>query len=181
MKKLSKLVLVLALAFFVGGCLFVEKRVYTIALDSPTAGTATVVYHDIRSNAIGNKEFAEDADNLFYDTYEHPDFIEFWKRQGVFVKERELWTEGEKLQGKLVLAFDDVSNVENMQYDGEFYYLTLGADDSVMATNGVVIPGEGYTRVLWEAGTDTLRFSIYEDRDTYSRSLAPEFRKRYGD
>jgi hypothetical protein len=163
---------VLLAALFLSGCLIVEKRSYEITMYDQKSGSAVVTFTNIRSDAIGNNEFTEDVSNLI-DTYSGPEFIKYWKQEGIHIKDRKLEVVEGQLNGMLEFEFDDITNVENIRFDDGFYYLTRAIEDSIQNTNGQLIESGEYQRILWDETMTTLKFVIYENPDVEYRDLAP--------
>ncbi|MDP3831160.1 MAG: hypothetical protein Q8Q47_07800, partial [Ignavibacteriaceae bacterium] len=109
MKKLFLSLLTISFVILINGCLVFNKVTYTIQPHAKKGGTATVVFHDIKSDAIGNKEFDEDKNILFDFMLESDDFVTDMKQEGKKIKSRELFVEENKLNAKVSFAFDEIS------------------------------------------------------------------------
>lgn len=142
------------------GCLIVHKVTYKITMNSAKKGTVTVSFSDIRSDAIGNKEFAEDRSNLFDYMLKSSDFAESMKMEGKIIRDRKLSVTDGKLNGQAVYDFNDIEKVEGFRLQDGLYYLTLQTEDSVLTTNGEVLRGDGYKRIMWGADAKKLEFEI---------------------
>ena len=159
------------------GCLIVYKISYHIEMKSPKKGTVTVSFADIRSDAIGNKEFEEDKNNLFEYLLKSGDFPESMKLEGKFIKERKLKNNNGKLDGKAVYDFNDIEKVEGFRFQDGFYYLTLQSEDSVLTTNGEVLRGDGYKRIMWSADAKVLEFEMLSGQvPQQTRDLSPFYK-----
>lgn len=170
MKYIFQICLAFVVATMLAGCIVVEKRSYVINLNNDNSGTATVTFQDIRSNAIGNKEFDQDVINLI-DTYQGEDFILYWKEDGITILNRELYVEDDILSGKVTFKFEDITNIEGIRFDNDFYYLSYLAQDSVSATNGQRIDSGEYKRILWDKGTKTLEFTYFDDMEYQTKDM----------
>lgn len=160
------------------GCIVVEKMQYSIKITDDTKGIATIKITDIKSNAIGNKEFEEDNEALLNYIYQSKDFITDMEQEGKEIVKRELVVEGDKLNGVAEYKFNDISKVEGIQYSDGLYYLTLELGDSVLATNGKVITSEEYKRIIWDSTFSTLEFTLYAAAPEQTfRSFIPELNK----
>ncbi len=154
------LIIVFASLFLLPGCLIVSKISYRISLKEDLSGSAVVTFFDIRSDAVGNKEFDEDKKNLFDYIYKSDDFIQSLKLEGKFVQKRDLKIETGKLIGSAVYEFNDVEKIEGIRKDGKYLYLTLQSDDEVLSTNGEIVGQNEFKRIIWTQGVKELSFDI---------------------
>ena len=168
---------VIMLLFNVSGCLIFHTVSYEIKLNPDKSGTTTVLINDIRSNAKTDENFEEDKNNLFSYMLKSKEFIESMKKNRKNIIKRELFLNGDTLMGKGVYKFDNIKGIEGIEYDGGFYFLTLGVDDSVVSTNGEVIRSKDFKRILWDSKINPLKFEMFSfsfDKDPY-RKLAPYY------
>ncbi len=176
MKKL--LLLVLLSLLFTPGCLVIYKISYSLDMKSEKKGTATVRFYDIRSDAIGNREFEEDKKNLFEYLYKSNEIIESLRSEGKYLLKRNLEVSNNKLNGLAVYDFDDIDKVEGIKYESGLYYLTLQTEDSVISTNGSLEQKQEYKRIIWSGNEKTLRFEILADKpERQTRDLVSHFKK----
>jgi hypothetical protein len=150
---------------------------YTINIDKDTTGTATVVVSDIRSDASAGSNLETDKKNLFEYVYKSSDFINQMKDEGKNITNRVLFLQGDALMGKTDFSFESIFNVEKIQYQDGFYYLTLTLDDSVLTTNGQIIYSKDHKRILWDKSFKVLKFEMLGfpfKKDEYTR-LSPFF------
>lgn len=160
------------------GCLVVENISYSIKLNENGGGQATLTFVDIQSDAIGNNEFDEDKDLLFNYILKSEDFLKSMNDEGKSISGRELIPQDGKLNGKVVYTFEDITRVEGMRKEGGFIYLTLQLEDSVAATNGEMVITSEYKRIIWEAGTKELTFTVLSaDPERVTRPLLPFYKK----
>lgn len=162
MKSLNSF-LIIIIMILSPGCLVIDKISYEINLTTEVGGTVTVQFSNIQSDAIGEREFEEDKKNLFEYILKSEDFVSSMELEGKFIKDRKLSIDENKLNGKIVYDFEDIRKVEGIQYDGEFYYLTLQVEDSIITTNGELIISDEYKRIMWDKGTRQLSFEVYSD------------------
>lgn len=173
----SLLVLLLTAFLFAPGCLVVSKISYSIQMKTKTTGTVKVKFHDVRSDAIGNKEFEDDKKNLFDYLLKSEDFASSMQSEGKTITSRRLELYENKLNGIAVYNFTDIEKIEGIRFRDGYYYLTLQAEDSVLYTNGEIISTEDYKRIIWTEGTKSLEFEIQSGQvlqDT--RDLAPVYK-----
>ena len=159
--------------FFVltlSGCIDFYKVSYTIKLETQDKGTATVHLYDLRSDAVKEKDFETDKQNIFQFALKSNDFIQSMKQEGKIIKSRELYVKGDTLDANVVYGFNSITSVENMQHDAGFFYLTLEPTDSVISTNGEIIKSKDRKRILWDKSIKILKFEILSNTftgDTY--------------
>jgi len=160
------------------GCLIVSKVSYHIAMKDSKQGTVTVSFYDIKSDAIGNKEFEEDKKHLFEHMLKSEEFIESMRFDGKFVKDRKLELKNGMLNGTAVYDFSDIEKVEGFRLQEGFYFLTLQSEDSVLTTNGQIVQTEAYKRIIWPSDTKVLEFEILSGLvPQQTRELAPFYQK----
>jgi hypothetical protein len=178
MKKFILSSILLSFIIMLNGCLVFHKVSYTIQPNAKKGGTATVVFHDIKSDAIGNNEFEDDKSTLFDFMLESGDFLSEMKDEGKIIKSRELFIEENKLNAKVSFTFDKISVVEGMQYQDGYYFLTIPIKDSVVSTNGIVIPSKEIKRIMWDKSIKELKFEMLSDAPSSGlRELAPYLKK----
>jgi len=146
-------------------------------MNSARKGTVTVSFSDIRSDAIGNKEFAEDRANLFDYMLKSTDFPASMKMEGKIIKDRKLTVTDGKLNGQAIYDFNDIEKVEGFRLQDGFCYLTLQTEDSVLTTNGEVLRGDGYKRIMWSGDAKKIEFEILSGQTAeQTRDLVPYYR-----
>jgi len=168
---------IMFLIFFAGGCIIFHKVSYEVKLNPDNSGTTTVLVTDIRSDAKTDNDFEEDKNNLFSYLLKSNEFVESMKKNRKNIIKRDLFLENDTLMGKAVYKFDNVKGIEGIAYEGGFYYLTLGLEDSVISTNGQIIQSKDYKRILWDSKINPLKFEMLSfsfDTNPY-RKLAPYY------
>ncbi|MDR3668768.1 MAG: hypothetical protein P4L35_18170 [Ignavibacteriaceae bacterium] len=178
MKKIFSLIIFFLLASVFNGCLIFHKMSYTINLSGDTTGTAQVIVSDIRSDASIGPNLDADKKNLFEYIYKSPDFLSQMKDEGKIITDRQLFLNGDTLMGKTDFSFGSIFNVEKIQYQDGFYYLTLSLDDSVLTTNGQIIYSKDHKRILWDKSFKVLKFEMlgFPFKKNEYTSLSPFFR-----
>ena len=173
-KNLIIVALFVSVTLLFTGCLVSEKISYSIKLQTPTSGIVTMQFYNIKSNANSDKEFDEDKDNLFSYILKSEKLKTQLEGQGKDVISRELYRDGNKLNGKAEYKFKDITKVEGIRFEDGFYYLTLALDDSVISTNGQIIKSKEYKRILWDKSFKELKFEMYSSgfNDNTFKSLA---------
>ncbi|MCH8326070.1 MAG: hypothetical protein IIB83_05875 [Bacteroidetes bacterium] len=178
-KPIYFFILVLTSTLF-HGCLVSERINYTIDLKTATTGKVTVNFLNIKSNAIGKREFEQDKKHLFKFTLKSKSFITQLKAEGKFVKYRSLSVKNNQLNGKVIYDFKDVKKVEGIRFEDGFYYLTMALDDSLISTNGKLIISKDYKRILWDKNYKQLKFEMYSNGfdDNVYKELAQYYKKK---
>lgn len=160
------------------GCLVVEKIDFSIELKTDGSGTAVLEFSDIRSDAIGNNEFDEDKNLLFDYIIKSEDFLKSMKDEGKTIASREIFAEEDKLNGRIVYTFSDLSKVEGLRKEGGFIYLTMQLEDSIITTNGDIVTTAEYKRIIWEDTAKNLQFSVLSaEPERVTRPLLPYYKK----
>jgi hypothetical protein len=167
------------LGFSLSGCIDFYKVSYEINLETPDKGTATVHIYDLRSDSIKEKDFETDRNNIFEFALKSDDFLKSMKQEGKIIKSRELYVVGDTLDANVVYKFNSITDVENMQHDAGFFYLTLEPRDSVISTNGQIIASKDRKRILWDKSTKNLKFEILSNtfEDKSYKMLGPYYKQ----
>lgn len=165
-----------ALSF--SGCLVYQKVSYEIAVDGKKSGEAKVTFYDLKSDALGNKEFNEDKETLFNKLFKSDEFILAQKEEGKDITNRRLFIENKKLNGEVSFKFSDVGVVEGrLQLQDGYYFLTVEESDSIISTNGTVVPINKFKRIIWEKDVKVLKFEMLTDVNLDDlRELAPFYK-----
>jgi hypothetical protein len=174
MKKLLFIIIVLFFTSGYYGCLIFHSISYTINIIKDTTGTGTVLVRDIRSDAKGS-DLETDKKNLFEYVCKSSDFISQMKDEGKNITNRELFVNGDTLNGKAEFNFNSIYHIEKIKYEDGFYFLTLTLDDSILSTNGQIIYSNDHKRILWDKSFKVLKFEMLGfslDKDVYTR-LSP--------
>jgi hypothetical protein len=168
--------IILFLTFLIGfsGCLIYTNVSYEIEPKGKYNGIAKINFYDIKSDAVGNKEFEEDKNALFNFMWKSDEFLSQMKLEGKDITSRKLYLDGKKLNAEVIFNFDDIKSVEGILYQEGFYYLTLDLADSVLSTNGTLIYSDNYKRILWADTLKNLKFDMKTNVQIKKlRELAP--------
>ncbi len=177
LKKAILSTAVILLIFSVGGCIIFHKVSYEIKLNPDNSGTTNILVTDIRSDAKTDQDFEEDKNNLFNYMLKSDDFIASMKKSRKDIVKRDLFMQNDTLMGNAVYKFDNIKGIEGIAYEGGFYFLTLGLEDSVVSTNGEIIKSKDYKRILWDSKINPLKFEMFSfsfDKNPY-RKLSPYY------
>lgn len=179
MKKIIYFIIVISSITIFNGCLVSERISYTVNLETPTSGNVIVNLYNIKSNAIGTREFDEDKKNLFEFALKDTNLVIQLASEGKFVTHRSLNVSNDQLNAQVLYNFKDIKKVEGMRFEDGFYYLTMALDDSLIATNGKLIISKDYKRILWDKDFKQLKFEMYSsgfNNNTY-KGLASFYKK----
>jgi len=160
MKKLF-IILTISSSLFLQGCLLFNSMEYEITPDEKGGGKAIVTIEDIRSDALNREELNTDKENLFDYLYKSDEIIKLMKEKGKNIIYRRLFIDKGKLNGKVIFTFDSIKTVEGIIYDKPFYYLTLTPKDSIISTNGEIMIGDNYKRIVWDNSIKVLKFKMF--------------------
>jgi len=176
--KLKSLFILGFLTLSFSGCLVYQKVSYEIAVDGKKSGEAKVTFYDLKSDALGNKEFNEDKETLFNKLFKSDEFILAQKEEGKDITDRRLYIEDKKLNGEVTFKFSDVGVVEGrLQFQDGYYFLTVDEGDSIISTNGTVVPINKFKRIIWERNEKMLKFEMLTDVNLDDlRELAPFYK-----
>ena len=175
MKRVLSVLIIFLLLVSIQGCLSFNTISYDIVLNEDGTGSATALIKDIKSLSKTDSEFDEDKQYLFVYIYKSSDFIKELKHEGKNIKSRELFADGNKLNGRAEFTFTDISDVEGIQTDEGFYYSVFSLGDSIVSTNGTIIIADDHKKILWDKSFKNLKFEIFSEDtedDTY-RALLP--------
>ena len=176
MKVRSFFILSIAALSF-SGCLVYQKVSYEITVEGKKSGEAKVTFYDLKSDALGNKEFNEDKDNLFSKLLKSEEFVFSQKSEGKEVTARRLFIADKKLIGEVSFKFQDVNVVEGIQFQDGYYFLTVQEGDSVISTNGTIMPAKNFKRIIWGENEKILKFEMLTDVNLDDlRELAPFYK-----
>jgi len=163
MRKLVSFFVLLLLIVHFSGCLVYKKVSYEINLNAKNSGEAVITLYDIKSDAVGNKEFEEDKSALFNHMLKSEQFLEDMKYEGKDITSRRLFLEKKSLNGEVKFKFTDISRIEGILHQDGFYFLTVDLKDSILSTNGEIIVSPEHKRILWKDTEEILKFEMMTD------------------
>ncbi len=177
MKKLF--VLFAISTFLFNGCIVFKSVSYEITIIDDIRGSSFVTIEDISTDAQSEEELNNDKEIVFNYAAESNDFIKDLEIEGKKVISRKLYLEGDKLNGMISYEFDDITEVESIQFDDPYYFLTLSPEDSIISTNGQTFEYDEYKRIVWDKSLKTLKFKMFSEETKRNgvKSLAPYFKK----
>jgi hypothetical protein len=177
MKKLF--FLFAALALVLDGCIVFKSVSYEITLTDELKGSAFITIEDISSDALNENELNEDKDIVFNYAAQSNDFIKDMEAEGKKIISRNLYLQNDKLNAIISYEFDDITEIESIQFDDPYYFLTISPEDSIISTNGQIFVTEEYKRIVWDKSFKTLKFKMFSTNTDENgiKSLAPYFKK----
>lgn len=172
-------ILFLFLAFAVNGCIVFKSVSYEITLSDEVKGSSFVTIEDISSDSVTEEDFETDKQIVFDYAYQSSEFLTDMESEGKKVISRNLFVQENKLNAIISYEFDDITEVEQIQFDDPYYYLTLSPEDSLISTNGQIFNYDEYKRIVWDKSIKTLKFKIFNsDTDNPQvKSLSPYLKK----
>jgi hypothetical protein len=178
MKKLFYLFFITIITQFTG-CIVFNSVSYEVNINEDGTGAALVTIEDINSDATTKESLDADVKSILEYGLKSQEFIDEQKADGKNITSRNLLVEKGKLNAIVRYEFTDMSQVEGMQFDDPYYYLTVAAEDSIVSSNGQITKTAEYQRIVWDKSITTLKFKMYSD-DTNNdglKSLAPYYLK----
>ncbi|MBK7631393.1 MAG: hypothetical protein IPJ23_11955 [Ignavibacteriales bacterium] len=178
MKQIFYLFLVIILTHFTG-CIVFHTVSYEVYVNDDGTGTALVTIEDINSDADSKESLDEDVKSILEYGLKSQEFVDEQKADGKTITSRNLLIEKEKLNALIRYEFSDLSEVEGMQFDDPYYYLTVPTDDIIVSTNGQITKTKDYQRIVWDKSIKALKFKMYSDDTSKDglKSLAPYYLK----
>ena len=168
--KIANNILILMLITQLSGCIVFNTVSYEVTNNEDGSGTALVTIEDINSDATTKEDLDEDVKSILEYGLKSQEFVNEQKTEGKNITTRNLVVERGKLNAITRYEFFDISNVEGMQFDDPYYYLTVPPEDSIISTNGQVTKTAEYQRIVWDKSITTLKFKMYSD-DTSQEGL----------
>lgn len=140
MKRYSLLVLLFSAIVVLSGCLTSQYKEYKFEFKDKTSGTLTITYVNIFSQIYED----EDADSVLNEDFAElaMDYLSGSKIENDFpdakVVSKRLYEENYKLNGEIVLEFNNIEDVNLYQYDKKspyVFYIPTG-DETYFDSNG---------------------------------------------
>jgi hypothetical protein len=159
------------------GCLIYQTVAYTVNLNPDgKSGTIVIEYRNIESSATEPQK--QDAD--------FSELLQYWRGDkylldrmddGVYVKKRNLTLEGGILVWREKGIFSNVEKVnEGFSYE-DSTRVTIGKDETVLATNGTAIVTKDSTQIVWPPHTRSFNVKLQQRDFSPTSHFAEQFRK----
>lgn len=147
--KSSSLLLFPFLALLGLGCLASETTEYTITMnDDGKSGTIISIMCNVQSDESEEAKQAKDFDEAIH-SWKGDDYLLERVHDGLYVKERSLAVEESVLVWKEKAIFADLGDVFKREFQNDTLKFVIKKDQSIVATNGIVVPGKDSTVVYW--------------------------------
>ena len=161
------------------GCIIFNTVSYEVNINKDGTGTALVTIEDINSDAATKEDLDEDVKSILKYGLKSEEFVNEQKEEGINIVSRNLFVERDKLNAVVRYEFADISNVEGIQFDDPYYYLTIAPEDSIVSTNGQITKTAQYQRIVWDKSMKTIKFKMYSDDTSREglKSLTPFYLK----
>ncbi len=147
--KSASLLFSLSLAFAGLGCLASETTEYKITMNEDgKSGTIISIMRNIQSNESEEAKQGKDFDEAIR-SWKGDDYLLGRVHDGLYVKDRNLAIEDSVLVWKEKAIFADLSDVFKHEFHNDTLRFIIKKDQSIVATNGIVVPGKDSTIVYW--------------------------------
>ncbi|HTY09589.1 MAG TPA: hypothetical protein VMF88_00830 [Bacteroidota bacterium] len=143
----------LLLAFAGLGCLASEITEYKITMnDDGKSGTIVSTMRNVQSDESDQTKQSKDFDEAIR-SWKGDDYLLERMHDGLYVKERSLAIEDSVLVWTEKAIFANLDDVFKHEFHNDTLRFVIKGDQSLVATNGVVIPGKDSTVVYWNTLT----------------------------
>ena len=171
--------LLLSTPLILAGCLMSEEDEYNVKLNPDgKSGSITVIKYNVQSDQTEKAKQKDDFDELVKD-WKSDSYLLDKTKEGVYVKNRELWTKNGKLIWKEVSIFSDFSRLFRNELVNDTLRLTFEKEQTIVATNGVVERTADKTTVTWPPKTTEYKLRIRQNNFAAKTDFATEFRKLF--
>ncbi len=169
LKKIIFLIAIITITQLTG-CIIFNTVSYEVSMNDDGTGTATVFIEDINTDATTPEAIEEEVNSILLHGLKKQQFIDDMKAEGKYIISRTVEVKDDKLNATVKYKFDDVGEVENMQYEEPYYFLTILPTDSIISTNGQINKTKDYQRIIWDKSIKVLKFKMFGD-DTNREGL----------
>ncbi len=139
----------ISLAFALLGCLASETTEYRITLNEDgKSGTLVSVMRNVQSDEADEAKQTKDFDEAIR-SWKGDDYLLERVHDGLYVKDRLLTVEENVLVWKETAIFSDLGEVFKHEFRNDTLKFVVNEDQSVVASNGTVVPGKDSTVVYW--------------------------------
>lgn len=169
------LLLVLAVAIIVPGCIVIRTTEHRISVNEDGSGEAVLRLGDLRSDEMADSLVQRDF-RIMMSSYEKEGAEQF-SRQGRTITEKKLYTIADTLYAEIGYRFGQLAALEGMHVTTNEIYVVVPATRHVVRTNGKVQPWTGdAVRIVWKSDARRLLYQITENSLPPSTSLARLYR-----
>ncbi|MGA7161139.1 MAG: hypothetical protein WBZ48_09050 [Bacteroidota bacterium] len=165
------------LAFACLGCLASETTEYKITMNEDgKSGTIISIMRNVQSDESEESKQAKDFDEAIR-SWKGDDYLLGRVHDGLYVKERNLTVEDSVLVWKEKAIFSDLGDVFKREFNNDTLRFVIKGDQSIVATNGIIIPGKDSTVVYWSVSrSKEIIFETKENNFTPKSEFAARFR-----
>jgi hypothetical protein len=147
--KSCSLLFFLSLAFAGLGCLASETTEYKITMNEDgKSGTIISIMRNVQSDESEDAKQAKDFNEAIR-SWKGDDYLLGRMHDGLYVKERTLAIEDSVLVWKEKAIFSGLGDVFKHEFNNDTLRFVIKEDQSIVATNGIVVPGKDSTIVYW--------------------------------
>jgi hypothetical protein len=147
--KSCSLLFSLSLAFAGLGCLASETTEYKITINEDgKSGTIISIMRNIQSDESEDAKQAKDFDEAIR-SWKGDDYLLERVHDGLYVKDRSLAIEDSVLVWKEKAIFSVLGDVFKHEFNNDTLKFVIKGDQSIVATNGIVVPGKDSIIVYW--------------------------------
>lgn len=139
----------LSLAFAGLACLASETTEYKITMNEDgKSGTIISIMRNVQSDESEDAKQHKDFDEAIR-SWKGDDYLLDRVHDGLYVKDRSLEMEDSILVWKEKAIFSDLGDVFKHEFRNDTLRFVIKGDQTVVATNGIVIPGKDSTVIYW--------------------------------
>ena len=139
----------LSLAFACLGCLASETTEYKITMNEDgKSGTIISIMRNVQSDESEEAKQAKDFEEAIR-SWKGDDYLLERVHDGLYVKDRTLAVEDSVLVWKEKAIFSDLGDVFKHEFKDDTLKFVIKGDQSIIATNGIIVPGKDSTVVYW--------------------------------
>jgi hypothetical protein len=166
---------VLVAAF--GGCLVYETVEYHVTLNPDgKSGTIQIKYTNIESSDEDSAKQNEDFEELLT-KWKGDKYLLERMNEGVYLKKRDLTLNHGVLDWQETGIFSDVQKMKDGLSYEDSTHITMGKDETILSTNGVVVMSKDSTVVVWPPHTRDFQIKIQQMNFKPSSHFVIKFRE----
>ncbi len=175
-RRRSFTVAMIPFLLLLAGCLISERDEYSIHLNADgKSGTVTVVKRNIQSDQPDPARQQADFEELVRD-WQGDEYLLDKTGQGVYVKDRRLDVEGGVLVWRETSLFSDFRKLFQEAISGDSVRIVVGADETVVRTNGDVVQTRDSTTISWPPSTRDFGLTLQKRNFTAASDFTAKFR-----
>ncbi len=175
--KTCSLCFSLSLAFACLGCLASETTEYKITMNEDgKSGTMISIMRNVQSDESDEAEQTKDFEEAIR-AWKGDDYLLERVHDGLYVKDRALAVEDSVLVWKEKAIFSNLADVFKHEFNNDTLKFVIKGDQSIVATNGVIVPAKDSTIVYWRVSAlKEIIFETKENNFTPKSDFAAKFK-----